>query len=338
MGRGDVPLSLFPLFIYNGSMKNNTPYQVFAYYFFTAVENPEKSAAEHKKFLRSLDAKGRIYLSYDGINGQLSIHENDAPTYISWLKELYPEMQIKIHYWHDHAFEKLTLKVREQLCALDEKVDISKTGEHVSPETWRQMLESEDRPLLLDVRNDYEWEVGHFQGAENPACNTFREFRDYAENLKKRIDPENTPVMMCCTGGIRCEVYSAYLKEKGFKTVYQLDGGIINYGLKEGGKHWNGKLYVFDDRMTVPISEEETPVVGKCHQCEAPTEDYYNCANMDCNKLILTCKPCILSMGGCCSKKCEDAPRVRPVNHQNPHKPFRKRHKYALNTVIKPQA
>ena len=120
------------------------------------------------------------------------------------------------------------------------------------------MLEKKDEnTLLLDVRNDYESAIGHFEGAERPPIKTFREFPDYAEALAKQKNPQKTKVMMYCTGGIRCEVYSALLKEKGFEEVYQLHGGVINYGHKMGNKHWKGKLFVFDDRLSVPISEDE---------------------------------------------------------------------------------
>lgn len=138
---------------------------------------------------------------------------------------------------------------------------------------------------------------------------------------------------MYCTGGIRCELYSALLKEKGFEKVYQLNGGIINYGLEEGSKHWNGKLFVFDDRLSVPISEEEAPVIGKCHHCDAPTETYINCANMDCNELFLCCPDCLKEHKGACQTTCENAPRTRPYQEHSAHKPFRRSHNYFKNKV-----
>ncbi len=307
-------------------------YLIFAYYRFCAVNDPEGEVRSHKEFLEALDARGRIYISEDGINGQMSIAKQDAPAYIDWLRSRkeFSDMPVKAHEYHEHAFEKLKIKYREQLVALDCPVDMEKTGEHVPPEKWREMLEKDDGHLLIDVRNDYEWKVGRFEGAVTPECSTFREFKQFAHELQEKINPQNTPVMMYCTGGIRCELYSALLKEQGFEKVYQLDGGVINYGLKEGSKHWQGKLFVFDDRMTVPISDEETPVISRCHRCEAPTEDYYNCANMDCNDLFLCCKDCLNNLKGCCSKECTEAPRVRPFQHQNPHKPFRKRHSYSM--------
>jgi len=312
-------------------MKNeNQPYQVLAYYHFSPIEDAKEEVRLHKEFLEKLDARGRIYISEEGINGQVSIHEKDAPTYIEWLqgKKEFQGMQIKVHTWEEHAFFKLKIKYREQIVALDTKVDMKETGIHLSPENWKKMMETSDDHIMIDVRNDYEWKVGHFEGAELPAYRTFREFKEYAQNLREETDSPEKPVMMYCTGGIRCELYSAYLKQLGFKKIYQLDGGVINYGLKMGSDHWLGKLFVFDDRMTVPISDDKHEVIGKCHACGAPTEDYYNCANMDCNDLFLACPECIKKEKGCCSSVCCEAPRVRPYAHQNPHKPFRKAYHY----------
>ncbi len=308
----------------------NQNYKILAYYAFQTVENPEEAVKEHKKFLLSLDARGRIYISEQGINGQMSIASGDCAGYIEWLEQLFPGMPVKIHEYHEHAFEKLKIKCRPQLVALDSEVDMTKTGERVSPEKWRQMLEEDADRIVIDVRNDYEWKVGHFAGSVTPPLSTFREFKKYAKDLQSQIDPVNTKVMMYCTGGIRCELYSALLKEEGIENVYQLDGGVIQYGLKEGSKHWLGKLFVFDDRMTVPISPDETEVIARCQRCSKETDDYYNCANMDCNELFICCQDCLEEMNGCCSQGCTEAPRVRPFEHQNPHKPFRKRHHYRI--------
>ncbi|MFN4173927.1 MAG: rhodanese-like domain-containing protein, partial [Parachlamydiaceae bacterium] len=220
------------------------------------------------------------------------------------------------------------IKYRKQLVALDRVVDIKNNGEHISPEDFRKTLEGKDPYVLIDVRNNYETKVGSFKGAEIPPCSTYREFNDYARQLEERIDKKNTKVLMYCTGGIRCETFSSVLKEAGFEKVQQLEGGVINYGLKEGSKHWQGKLFVFDDRLTVPLSPEATEVIGKCHFCGCPTESYYNCANMDCNELFLACPACLKEYTGTCQTSCKSAKRLRPYEQQNPHKPFRKAYNY----------
>ena len=154
---------------------------------------------------------------------------------MAWMKadSRFQEISFKMHESSEHAFPKMTVKYRRQLVAIDCEVDFSEKGESVSPEQWKKMIEERDeQTIVLDVRNDYEWKIGHFEGSELPKLETFREFPEYAKQLKQERDPKETVVMMYCTGGIRCEFYSALMKKEGFEKVYQLDGGVINYGLK----------------------------------------------------------------------------------------------------------
>lgn len=303
-------------------------YFCLAFYTFQKIEDPKAEIKLQLDVLTKLDATSRIYISEEGINGQLSLEENDALKYIEWMhsREQFKDIDFKIHKWYEQAFPRLIVKYRKYLVAREKDVDFSNQGEHVPASLWKKMLEEKKDTLLLDVRNTYEWKVGRFEGAEVPPCETYREFEKYAEELKERTNPKEQKVMMYCTGGIRCEVYSALLKQLGFEKVYQLKGGIIKYGLEEGSKHWKGKLFVFDDRMTVPISEDETEVIGSCHHCGTKTESYYNCANMDCNELFLSCKECLPKFKGCCCTSCMEAPRLRAFAELNPHKPFRRKH------------
>ncbi|GAB4193712.1 MAG: rhodanese-related sulfurtransferase [Simkaniaceae bacterium] len=302
-------------------------YLVISYYCFTKIENPEAFVKTYKKFCSGLDICGRVYISEEGVNGQVSVSEKDAEAYIGWIRSdgRFQEADIKIHSYPEHAFEKMAVKYRKQLVALDEPVDLQDRGEYLEPEKWREKLEEKkENRILLDVRNAYEWKVGHFEGALLPKLETFREFPKYVRELKDALDPENSEVMMYCTGGIRCELFSALLKKEGFKNVFQLKGGIINYGLKEGKKHWKGKLFVFDDRLVVPISDDNHEVISTCFQCKTPTDVYYNCANMDCNDLFLSCSECLKKYQGCCSEKCKNFGRVRPFDPSPHPKPFRK--------------
>lgn len=319
-------------------MSENPTYFVLAYYHFIPLVDPLLEVQAHKEFMKNRNMACRIYISEQGINGQTSGLQQDAEDYMNWMLKnpLFENMNFKVHTHHENVFPRQTVKYRKQLVALDEEVNLSDTGEHVDPEEWKKMLDNVESKVLLDVRNDYEWVVGRFDGAECPPCETFREFKEYATNLKTQVDPETTPVMMYCTGGIRCELYSSLLRKNGFKKVYQLTGGIIDYGLKQGSDHWLGKLFVFDDRLTVPISNEaKTPVIGTCHHCQTSIENYYNCANMDCNRLFLCCNDCINNFVGCCCEKCQESERLRPYQHQNPHKPFRKAHHYLEHKKIK---
>jgi UPF0176 protein len=301
-------------------------YSVLAFYSLHPIDDPQKEVMRHKEFLASKDFRSRIYISEQGINGQASGSIQAAQEYMEWLSQdaRFSQTSFKIHLAKEHAFPKMTIKYRRQLVAIDCEVDLSSRGEPVSSHVWKKMLEERgDETLLIDVRNDYEWEAGHFEGAELPKLDTFRQFPSYAKELKTRCDPKQTPIMMYCTGGIRCEFYSAVLKKEGFEKVYQLDGGVIQYGLDEGSEHWKGKLFVFDDRLVVPIGENPE-TIAECHHCSVENDVYYNCANMDCNKLFFCCLSCLREHKGCCSLKCLEEGRVRPFTETA--KPFRKQH------------
>lgn len=311
--------------------KTDSSHLILAYYQLVPIKDPFKEVAIHKSFLEGLDATCRIYISEQGINGQASFLRKDAQHYIEWMekKPEFRETKFKLHSYHEHVFPRQTIKYRKKLVAFDADVDLENRGESVSPQRWKELLETENNRILLDIRNDYEWKIGNFKGAELPPCETFRDFSRYADQLKETVDAEKTPVMMYCTGGIRCELFSSVLKQKGFEKVYQLDGGIINYGLQQGNEHWQGKLFVFDDRMAIPISEENSSIIGECHFCKKPNDAYYNCANMDCNFLFLCCQECLNEHIGCCSSDCTKGTRVRPYHQQSAHKPFRRWYHYS---------
>lgn len=301
---------------------------VIAYYVIEEIKDPHAKIKEHKEFLQSVDCKGRIYIGREGVNTQISMARKDLDEYLKFLKNdpLYDSADIKIHDDTEHRFAKLIVKYRDQIVALDQEVNFKNRGDHISPEEWEKKLDERDEnTIIIDVRNNYESEVGHFEGALKPDKRTFREFVEYADNLAKMPDKEKKTVLMYCTGGIRCEFYSPLMKERGFDNVYQLDGGVIGYGLKRGSKHWRGKLFVFDDRLVVPISEDNDEVISKCKFCDAPSDIFYNCANMDCNDLFLSCKDCAEKMKGCCCEKCMSAPRVREMDRSKGRPtPFRK--------------
>ena len=301
---------------------------VLAYYRFTTIENPHEEVAKHKAFFEGKEITCRIYISEEGINGQLSGTIADAQRYIDWMHAdpRFADLEFKIHSYHTQAFPRTTVKYRPQIVALDAKVDIALTGEHVSPEKWEKMLEEKDEDtILIDVRNDYEWELGHFEGAVLPKLDQFREFPQYAQDLAQERDPKKTKVMMYCTGGIRCELYSALLKQQGFEQVYQLDGGVIKYGLEKGSQHWKGRLFVFDDRLSVPLSETEPgEIISRCIHCGETSDLYYNCANVDCNELFISCPACAEKLQGCCSASCQSAPRVRAFEKAERPRPYRR--------------
>ena len=306
----------------------NTPYHILAYYLFTPIEDPHLEVAKHHAFLKERDVRCRIYISEQGINGQMSASAEASAAYQQWLKSdlRFSPVIFKTHFFETHVFPRCTVKYKKQLVAIDVPVDISLQGERVSPQRWKEMLENRDaHTLLIDTRNEYEWVIGHFEGAELPPLEAFREFPKYARELKEKCDPKETTIMMCCTGGIRCEIYSALMKQEGFEKVYQLDGGIINYGLNMGSDKWQGKLFVFDDRLAVPLSQEsESVVISHCAYCNVPSDVYYNCAHVDCNALFLSCPACAETFKGCCCEECTRSTRLRAYVKEERPKPFRR--------------
>jgi UPF0176 protein len=300
-------------------------YQVIAYYYLGGLEDPHAEIARQKEFFSTRDIMGRIYISEQGINAQMSALSAHADEYIAWMRSdsRFVDVQYKVHRSKEHAFPKSTIKYRRQLVAIDCEVDFSQIGEHVPPKVWKEMLEERDEnTIVIDVRNEYEWKVGHFEGADLPPFETFRQFPKYAADLKEERDPKKTRVMMYCTGGIRCEYYSALMKSEGFDQVYQLEGGIINYGMECGSDSWEGKLFVFDDRLVIPLSEDAT-TISECKHCSKLADVYYNCANMDCNELFTCCLECLKANRGCCCASCQEG-RVRAFREDGTSKPFRK--------------
>lgn len=304
---------------------------VLAFYHIVPIENPKQEMKEQKRFCAQHNLQGRVYIADHGINGQMSGDREGAKAYMEWMhqRELFHDVHFKLHNWHEHCFPRMQIKVKPKVVACDHPVNWQHRGKHLSPKEWKAFLDQENPPPVLDARNDYEWEIGRFKGAKKPPCGTFRDFDRWASDLKQEHDPKK-PILMYCTGGIRCELFSSMLQERGFEEVYQLQGGVINYGLEEGAKHWDGKLFVFDDRMAVPISEEETAVIGRCSLCQTPCDTYYNCANMDCNELFIACPDCLQTHQGCCQASCATQERVRPLDEQQPSKPFKKWYNYLL--------
>ena len=309
-------------------MENSSTHLVLAFYLFTDIPNPKTEVTRFQKFLKELDIKGRIYINEKGINAQMSILREDAQTFNNWFFNdvKYQNVDIKVQDHSEHSFPKLTIKYRKQLAAMDRDFDLTKSGVHISSSQWLKMIEEKDEnTLILDVRNDYEWEVGHFEGAKKPMFKTFREFPSYLEKLKKTHNPAKTKIMMYCTGGIRCEMYSCIFKDEGFEKIYQLEGGVIKYGKEQGSKYWKGKVFVFDDRLVVPISSKESSeTISHCIHCNKKSDLYYNCANMECNNLFLSCIECVTDLKGCCCKKCTSQPRLRVFNPSTKPRPYRK--------------
>ena len=259
----------------------------------------------------NLDVLGRIYVAKEGINAQLSVPKENFEKFKISVSEIFPLKDIRLNIALEHfskSFLKLTIKIRDKIVAdgLDDSTfDVTRIGEHLDAKRFNEMLNNKDT-ICIDMRNHYESEIGFFKGAVKPNVDTFRESLEIIdEELNKNGKDRN--YLMYCTGGIRCEKASAYLKHKGIENVFQLEGGIIEYTrqVKEQKLENNflGKNFVFDERRGERVSDE---IVSNCHQCGAPCDTHVNCANESCHLLFIQCDDCKKQMNNCCSEECKE--------------------------------
>ncbi|SFB04859.1 UPF0176 protein [Lentibacillus halodurans] len=272
-------------------MENNQDYQVLLYYKFVPVEDPETFADEHLAFCQDLGLKGRILVAYEGINGTVSGPKEQTEKYMEEMHRdpRFADMMFKIDKHDGHAFKKMHVRPRPEIVSLklDDAVSpLEKTANFLSPKEFNEAMKNENT-VILDARNDYEYDLGHFRGAIRPDIETFRELPEWVRENKDKL--KDKKVLTYCTGGIRCEKFSGWLMDEGIEDVNQLDGGIVTYGKdpEVQGELWDGKCYVFDERISVPINQNEHVVVGKDYFDGMPCERYVNCANPDCNKQII---------------------------------------------------
>jgi UPF0176 protein len=304
-----------------------TMYQVILYYKFVTIEDPEAFAKEHKAFCKELGVKGRIYISDEGINGTLGGTREQVQRYKNHLTAIegFEGISFKTDTSDYIPFARLICKTRDEIVALHTKADPEKGGEHLEPQEWKQLMESEEDYVLIDVRNDYESKIGHFEGAITPGLENFYQFPEWLDNLQVSKDKK---VLMYCTGGIRCEKFSVLMKEKGWEDVNQLHGGILRYGKEEGGVHFKGKCFVFDDRLVVPVNEHDMKPIAECEITGEPADTYINCANMQCNKLFVCSEEGARMMEGCCCEACLKSEYKRPFDPEHAFRPFRKWYNY----------
>ena len=281
-----------------------------SFYQYHQIKDPQAFRDQFYHNLSQYSVFGRIYVAAEGINGQISVPADQFETFKSYLYSIpwLNDIRLNIAIEDDgKSFYKLKIKVREKIVAdgLDDaSFDVTKRGKHLSAKEVNDLL-GEDDTIVVDMRNHYESEVGYFENAILPDVETFREALPLVEDMLEEKKEDN--IIMYCTGGIRCEKASAYYMHKGFKNVFMIDGGIIEYARqckKEGlPNKFIGKNFVFDERMGERISEE---IVAQCHQCGKPCDTHINCANDACHILFIQCEECAEKYSICCSKKCAD--------------------------------
>ncbi len=280
-------------------------YTVISFYRYTELE-PEELLPHLKEYCVQQNILGRILLGKEGINGAVCGNEEDIRLFQQWLLTHFPQLTFRKQSCEKNVYHKLVVKVRKEICAFGRDVDVRNHAEYVTPEELEQKY---SEYLVVDARNEYEYEMGRFKGAVKLPIQNFREFAETAPSLL----PKGKKIILYCTGGIRCEKASAYLKEQGFPQVYHLQGGIINYLNSTTQKQWEGGLFVFDDRL---VAETGKPVTV-CVHCHTPCEKYVNCHNLDCDALTIICESCQEEFLWSCSPACRDAKkrRERKIHH-----------------------
>lgn len=281
-----------------------------SFYQYAHIGNPDLFRDHFFILMDELEVRGRIYIAKEGINAQISVPDKNFEAFKNALEtiEFLKGVRLNLAIEDDgKSFFKLTIKVRHKIVAdgLDDSTfDVTDKGIHLSAEAFNKLAEQPDT-IVVDMRNHYESEVGHFRGALTPDVESFRQALPVVENMLK--EHKDKHLVMYCTGGIRCEKASAYLKHKGYEKVYQLEGGIIEYtrNVKQKGleNKFIGKNFVFDERLGERISEN---IIARCHQCGIPCDDHVNCANDACHLLFIQCKSCADQFHACCSEKCRD--------------------------------
>ena len=303
-------------------------YEVILYYYFNTIEQPEQFAKNHKQYCKDLGIKGRIYISSEGINGTAAGTKEQMETYRTHLRSIpgFEQTEFKTDESDYIPFSKLICKTREEIVSLHKDgVDPKDGGNHLSPAEWKKVMETNDDYVMIDVRNNYESKIGHFKGALKPNVENFFDFPQWLDEAEI---PKNKKVLMYCTGGIRCEKFSVLMKDKGWDDVNQLHGGILRYAKEEEGKHFEGKCFVFDDRLVVPVNPKDLAPIAQCEITGKPADTYVNCANMECNKLFVCSEEGARIMDGCCSEECKQSEYRRPFDPKNAFKPFRKWYNY----------
>lgn len=308
-------------------------YLVILYYHYTKLNELETFRDIHQEFCDRHNLLGRIYVASEGINGTLSGLKDDVLAYMEYLKndQRFEEIVFKVDEADKHAFKKMHVRVKNELVNLSLETDINPkklTGEYVEPRDFYLRMQ-DPHTIVLDARNDYEHQIGHFRGAIRPNIRNFRELPDWIKENESLL--KDKKILTYCTGGIRCEKLSGWLKAEGYNDVGQLKGGIITYGKDEvaQGQLWDGQCYVFDERLKVNINRVEFVVVGRDHFDGTPCERQINCANPECNKQILVSQENEDKYLGGCSIECSRHPRNRYVAlHKLTSKEIEKRIKY----------
>ncbi|MFT3946738.1 MAG: rhodanese-related sulfurtransferase [Agriterribacter sp.] len=291
-------------------LEEREPRKTISFYQYFFIEDPQQFRDELYKTFNTLKVFGRIYVATEGINAQISLPESNFEAFRNHLYAIPALENLRLNIAVDDdgkSFWVLKIKVRDKIVAdgiTDPGFSMTVKGKYVDAEGLNKLTGDPDT-IVIDMRNHYEYEVGHFENAIEIPSDTFREQLPMAVDMMKEHKDKN--IIMYCTGGIRCEKASAYMLHNGFKNVFHLEGGIINYAkqVKEKGlqSKFTGKNFVFDDRLGERITND---IIARCHQCGEPCDDHTNCLNDGCHLLFIQCKKCAEKYSGCCSTACRE--------------------------------
>ncbi len=300
-------------------MKETEPRITISFYNYFLIQNPQEFRDFLYKNLNQLNVFGRIYVAKEGINAQISVPSSQFEAMKDFLYSIDGLNGVRLNVAVDDdgkSFWVLKIKVRDKIVAdgiEDPNFNMDNRGSYVNAQQMNELIEKDD-VIIIDMRNHYEYEVGHFVNALEVPSDTFREQLPMAVDMLKGKEDKN--IVMYCTGGIRCEKASAYMKHQGFSHVYHLEGGVINYArqAKELGlpSKFIGKNFVFDNRLGEKITDD---VISHCHQCGKPCDTHTNCNNSGCHLLFIQCSDCASAYEGCCSQECKDTLSM-PVERQ----------------------
>lgn len=292
-------------------------FNTILYYCYSPIADAEQFAADHLKFCKSLGLVGRIIVADEGLNGTVSGTETSCKAYMEAVHAdmRFAKTEFKIDEVPEPSFIKMHCRYKSEIVhsGLRDTSIINpneQTGKHLEPSAFKEMIDQDD-VIILDVRSNYEHSLGRFKNAITLDIDNFREFPEKINELAQYKDKK---VLTYCTGGIKCEKASALLLHHGFNDVYQLHGGIIKYGKEAGGEDFEGKCYVFDNRIAVDVNSVNPTIVSKCYNCGTTTAKMINCANPECNEHITQCDECGTKLEGCCSAACVTNPRRRPYD------------------------
>ncbi|MFN4085677.1 MAG: rhodanese-related sulfurtransferase [Spirosomataceae bacterium] len=288
-------------------------YSVLLYYIYSPIENVVEYRDIHHAFCVEKGLLGRIIIAPEGLNGTVSGPKEVCEEYMDWVKSdpRFSKIDFKVEAHHENAFKKLYVRVKKEIVHSELPVNpLEKTGTHLEPAEFKAMLQDPD-VVLVDMRSNYEHKVGKFKGAVTFDMENLRDLPNHIQEIEHL---KHKKVITYCTGGIKCEKASAYLLDQGFTNVYQLHGGIIKYGLEEGGENFDGKCYVFDGRVTTEVNQVNPEIISTCHICGEKCDRMVNCANPTCNEHLPICESCGWEMDGACSTTCQEHPEKRPYD------------------------